>query len=75
MIVYVLHANNSSDFKEADVVTVGITEAITYQAFRNELYERWVKFDEDDKDFYDNDFEKYVDVWRTDTNSYVVKEA
>lgn len=65
MQVYVMVANNSSDFNETDIVVVGKTREAAERQLATVIVERWnEQLNQDDKDFYEN-IEKYADAWRS----------
>jgi hypothetical protein len=64
MQVYVIIANNPSDFDENDVWVVGITKEAAEAELQRVLQARWEKCNENAKDFYRNDAYEYEKAWR-----------
>ena len=64
--VYVLIANNGSDFGESDIVVAATSREAAERQLAVVIAERWKNaLDEDDREFYGN-LESYADVWRPD---------
>lgn len=64
--VYVIIANNSSDFNESDIVVAGTSREAAERQLATVISERWNnQLNEDDREFYEN-IENYADVWRHD---------
>lgn len=69
--VYVLTANNNSDFGKHDFTLVAQTEEALNTAFDEHLLKNWIDMDEDDIEFYKT-YEYYADCWNTVTEQHVV---
>lgn len=67
MQVHVIYAVNTQDFEEIPMVAVGKTRELAEQSFITKIKERWDTYaGDDDKEFYDNDFDNYELAWTKD---------
>jgi hypothetical protein len=66
-IVYVLVANNTSDFHADDIWLAADSEEAINDAFNATMLEYWNAMDDEGKEFYET-YDKYTDVWRTEVN-------
>lgn len=67
MQIYVIVANNSSDFNESDIVVAGKTREAAERQLATVIAERWKgQLSEEDREFYNNSLDDYTDAWRPD---------
>ena len=63
MNVWLLKANNPSDFDEYDVSLLSTSKEIAWQRFEELLWARWTQANADTQEFYDNNFNQYKQAW------------
>jgi hypothetical protein len=73
-VVYVLMAHNPADFSEQDITTVGKTKEAAEYMLRKVLTNSWSVMPNDGKQFYNCEFDAYVEVWKIDVQSHIVME-
>ena len=61
--VWLLKATNSADFNEPEYIGTGISEKAVGNWFRNILGKKWNEMLDEDKEFYENDFDTYENSW------------